>query len=370
MIAHFPPELLSHIAWHVSGLSSYDSEEDRNQNVNAIFAFCQVNKYFYEVAFPYLFRRVRVCDARKVLALDGALRRHRVVVRHLCLVPTAQPQQGGGGATSNQELGKALVRIVSYTAPTLYSLSLDLSNCLQESPVVLSRVFRTGFPELEYLSLGGFYPNPTGTADRFPKVRTLHLAGNRNPHGLLQLGCVANTFPRLGRLKISGLSMAVSFALELEEAVGDAVPRPSALSLLPPPPPTLLSNSTTFRYYTSIWRRMRRDDELGEGGWNEEDDEDEEGVRMLPHTLTHLDIQPAPSTSVPPISANNANVTASLKDAAMMDRLRSIAESFSSVRGDGEEKEGRLRFRLLDREGRQGLEEEWREWVGRGGERI
>jgi hypothetical protein len=138
--------------------------------------------------------------------------------------------------------------------------------------------------------------------------------------------------------------MAVSFALELEEAVGVVSPF-----------------LTSLRY--SMWGGG--DDDLGEGVLD-----DEEAVRLLPATLTHLDILPAPSVSVPAISASGANVTASLKDAAMMERLRSIAESFSC--GEDKGGEGRLQFRLLDRdvvggvEGGSGLRKEWQQWVDTG----
>jgi hypothetical protein len=54
-----------------------------------------------------------------------------------------------------------------------------------------------------------------------PNLRRLRLEGNRNPHGLFQLGSLLS-LPRLEVLTIGGLNAAVSFVEELEDIFGVA----------------------------------------------------------------------------------------------------------------------------------------------------
>ncbi len=66
------------------------------------------------------------------------------------------------------------------------------------------RVWRTSFPRLQRLALSGFYPFPSALG-RFPSLTHLHLDGNRNPHGLLQMGALEDACPVLAELTITGL---------------------------------------------------------------------------------------------------------------------------------------------------------------------
>ncbi|GLB43626.1 hypothetical protein LshimejAT787_1401380 [Lyophyllum shimeji] len=100
------------------------------------------------------------------------------------------------------------------------------------STPAISRLFRTSFPRLRELSVSGFYPFPTSPA-KMPSLERLHLHGNRNPHGLLQSGGLDEACPSLTHIRVSGLSMAVSFALELQEALSNVETSPFP-SKLPP----------------------------------------------------------------------------------------------------------------------------------------
>ena len=52
-----------------------------------------------------------------------------------------------------------------------------------------------------------------------PSLKKLHLHGNRNPHGLLQSHSLEGACPALEELRVSGLAMASSFVIELEDAL-------------------------------------------------------------------------------------------------------------------------------------------------------
>jgi hypothetical protein len=52
-----------------------------------------------------------------------------------------------------------------------------------------------------------------------PSLKKLHLHGNRNPHGLLQSRSLEGACPALEELRVSGLAMASSFVIEVEDAL-------------------------------------------------------------------------------------------------------------------------------------------------------
>lgn len=64
-----------------------------------------------------------------------------------------------------------------------------------------------------------------------PSLQRLHLHGNSNPHGLLEAGVLDEACPSLKHLRVSGLSMATTFSLELQAAFkgDDEVSFPSRL---------------------------------------------------------------------------------------------------------------------------------------------
>jgi len=134
-------------------------------------------------------------------------------------------------------------RLLSLAAPTLSSLTL-VSSPQHSGTSIIAQAFRTHFPQLLELSVVGMYPFPSYSGTQkpnLPRLERLHLNGNRNPHGLLQLGCLSSSCPSLKHLRVSGITQATSFLIELEEALcsidaGENQNEPSALfaSRLPP----------------------------------------------------------------------------------------------------------------------------------------
>ncbi|TFK85385.1 hypothetical protein K466DRAFT_601214 [Polyporus arcularius HHB13444] len=130
---------------------------------------------------------------------------------------------------------KALAaRILDLAAPSLESLAL-VASCPYTAPPLVGHLFSITLPRLLELSIHGFYPFPRlpGT---MPKLERLHLSGNRNPHGLLQLGALEAACPNLTHLRISDVAIATPFARELHaaalpptDASCDTSPFPSVL---------------------------------------------------------------------------------------------------------------------------------------------
>ncbi|PPQ65505.1 hypothetical protein CVT24_010802 [Panaeolus cyanescens] len=110
-----------------------------------------------------------------------------------------------------------MTRLLLLAAPHLRSLALIVSSPFQ-STALISRLFRTSFPNMIDLTISGFYPFPS-SAGKFPKLKSLHLNGNTNPVGLFQTNCLTKSCPSLRSLYISGLQVAGPFAMELHEAL-------------------------------------------------------------------------------------------------------------------------------------------------------
>jgi hypothetical protein len=126
-----------------------------------------------------------------------------------------------------------------------------------------------------------------------PHLKRLSLSGNRNPHGLIQLGSLW-CFPRLKELRIGCLSAAISFVEELEEAL-------SCSSLI---------TQDTVPLQT----------------------------RTLPEALEHIIVQPGPH----PITMGGGclpRYTIIVKDKVMMEKLKAL--------GGGDD--GGIKFTLLER---------------------
>ncbi|KAF5390604.1 hypothetical protein D9757_002584 [Collybiopsis confluens] len=124
--------------------------------------------------------------------------------------------------------------ILHTAADTLQSLTFICHNPLF-STSVFGRLFRQSFPVLTELTIHGFYPFPNTIPSReysspglpsrevgtsyMPMLERLHLSGNRNPYGLLQLSSLDECFPSLTHLRVSGLLMAGSFVEEMKGAL-------------------------------------------------------------------------------------------------------------------------------------------------------
>ncbi|KAJ7510666.1 hypothetical protein B0H11DRAFT_1955680 [Mycena galericulata] len=102
-----------------------------------------------------------------------------------------------------------ILRLVQFAAPALRALGVLAPS------VVLAAIFRTPFPHLQVLAVGGFYPLPRPGA--FPKLTHLHLSGNRSPFSLP--AALARACPQLIHLRVSSLHGAPAFARELRAAL-------------------------------------------------------------------------------------------------------------------------------------------------------
>ncbi|KJA13646.1 hypothetical protein HYPSUDRAFT_49738 [Hypholoma sublateritium FD-334 SS-4] len=185
-----------------------------------------VSRYFHEVSRSYLYHRTSAFGTAQALRLLERLERTPPRLReihHLFLSdvsPDASSSKFPKRLTDRET--QALTRIIILAAPTLHSFAL-VAHSLYCSTALIARVWRTSFPHLQRLALSGFYPFPSAPG-RFPKLSHLHLDGNRNPHGLLQMGALEDACPTLSTLRISGLGAAGAFVVELEEALaGDEV---------------------------------------------------------------------------------------------------------------------------------------------------
>lgn len=225
---NFPPELHSYICQ----LASLDDGSTSQ-------ALSLVSRYFNEIARPYIYQSLAVTGPEQLSTLASKLETtppHLRQVRHLFLsdqTSTNTPDHKLKPENTSPTDPNIVTRILTLVAPTLETLTFVSSNPATSTNSI-ARLFRLFFPRLRELSLSGFYPYPS-LPRRFPRLTHLHLNGNRNPHGLLQLGGLDEAFPSLTHLHVSGLSMAVSFAQELQEAFC-GVDEPTTLfsSRLPP----------------------------------------------------------------------------------------------------------------------------------------
>ncbi|KAF8994425.1 hypothetical protein BDQ17DRAFT_1098288 [Cyathus striatus] len=188
----------------------------------------QVSTYFREIAAPLLYRTLSL-SARQLHALVEKLEKTSPRLRHVHHLFVTDAESKVPFDT------KTVLRLLSLTSPTLTTFALVSTNPQTGVPI-LGRIFRMSFPSLKELWVSGYYPFPTSPS-MFPSLKRLHLNGNRNPHGLLQTGNLDESCPSLSHLYISGLSMAVTFALELESALNT-----DASSLFPSTLPSSLKS--------------------------------------------------------------------------------------------------------------------------------
>lgn len=368
-----PPELHAHIAY-LSCLGDTG---------NTISSLSRVSKYFNAAIRPYLFHTVSVTGINKIALLDAALQKLAAPslssvgpgMENLYMGVTQLPSP-----SERETLISTIHRILTLSSKSLRTLTLDLSGALQDSSILLARVFRMPFPLLEDMTLVGFYPNPTipsrppsprsslppsptssqppsPSATRpaarlipldevqpveresnFPSVRRLHLSGNRNPSGLLGVGNLAQVFPRLEELKVSGLSMAVGFAAEVFGALQRSSPEFTSLRRI--------SESSFFAPTETYLQDF---------------------TPQLPPRLRLLRVQPAPAIELS--TGVVVSTSAVWKDRDMFGQFLqadmdygALAERAGLYRGGSGE--GRVRFELLDR-AFVGQVEVWEEWRSR-----
>ncbi|KAG2010631.1 hypothetical protein CC2G_013434 [Coprinopsis cinerea AmutBmut pab1-1] len=321
-----PPELHSYIAY-LACLTDHGP---------TIRSLSLVSRYFHDISAPYLYHTISLQNEETIFSLlqklDTLAPSSRRNIRHLFL-SYPQPKSPQPNAklqnaiirlvtlcAPNAKLQNAIIRLVTLCAPSLHTLTLDASQNLAQSPALLSRIWRTRFPELRNLTISGFYPFPTSTTPsqpNFPRLTHLHLHGNRNPHGLLQFGGLSKSCPNLTHLKVSGLSMAVTFAMELQEAMtasGSRDGSPAESRDSDPWDDLRFSTSPLSSAITSSQTSLP-------------------SLSALPPKLTRLTVEPAPELEV---TGRGYHPTAWMKDRSMMEALRGIAKEACNADGEGE----------------------------------
>lgn len=205
-------------------------------------ALSLVSRYVRAAAAPFFFQSLAISGLDQMNDLVSHLESvppHLRRIRRLFLSDWSQAdtQKRSMSVTDMEryDAEKALAaRILDYAAPTLESLAL-VASCPYTAPPLVGHLFSTPLPRLRELSIHGFYPFPRlpGT---MPKLERLHLSGNRNPHGLLQLGALEAACPNLTHLRVSDVAIATPFARELHiaalpptDASCDTSPFPSVL---------------------------------------------------------------------------------------------------------------------------------------------
>ncbi|TFK70610.1 hypothetical protein BDN72DRAFT_749870, partial [Pluteus cervinus] len=204
-----PPELHSYIFQLAS--------DDAGSTIRSLSI---VSSYFLQIAREFLYRSILITTSKQIRDVTERLRlipAHFRKVQHLCIAdldddPTTKPH------TKDFEVGMQIADdlhlLLTALSPSLETLVLSPNLQSAASPALFGRLFRIQFPNLKELSISGFYPFPS-TLNTFPSLTHLHLHGNRNPHGLISTGGLATACPNLTHLRVSGLSLAISFIGEV-----------------------------------------------------------------------------------------------------------------------------------------------------------
>jgi len=184
-------------------------------------SLAQLSKYFRDVSEPFRYQSIAISGIDQILELVSRLQNgppHIRPIRHLFISDKSYPRDDHQPRKDAHDLaGANMSHILRLAAPTLESLTFCAS-CPANSTALIAALFNLAFPRLFELTVVGFYPFPRLPAG-MPRLERLHLSGNRNPHGLLQIGNLGAACPNLTHLRISGLCMALSFVEELEEAL-------------------------------------------------------------------------------------------------------------------------------------------------------
>ena len=184
-----------------------------------------VSKYLCEVARPYRYQSVAVTGADQIVELYAKLKAippHMRRIHHLFLSERSHrtiedPHYKRAPHHMCETETTSIIQLLTLAAQTLETLTFAVPYATT-SCTLIATLFSIVFPRLLELTVIGYYPFPHVPAS-LPRLERLHLRGNRNPHGLLQMGTLNAVCPRLTHLRVSDLSMAVSFVDELEEAL-------------------------------------------------------------------------------------------------------------------------------------------------------
>ena len=178
-----------------------------------------VSKYFFQVTHPFLYQSIAVTGYHQIGSLESRLQNTRLHLRHvrnlyIDVINTDPLVDKSTAIQHGSSHVKGLLAIISNTIQTLTFSCGDP----QSSTSLIGVLFSLNYPHLRELSVVGYYPFPH-LSNCMPRVTHLYLDGNRNPHGLLQLGTLEDACPQLTHLRVSGLSGAGSFAGEVADAL-------------------------------------------------------------------------------------------------------------------------------------------------------
>ncbi|KAG7097680.1 hypothetical protein E1B28_005006 [Marasmius oreades] len=195
----FPPELVAHIC----SLACTD-------NGATVKSLALASKYLAQVCSPMHYQSLSIISHEDVARLGVKLSVHPEHLRRIFHIHFSLPFPDHGRLHKDIE---DVIHLLLLAASSIETLTFTSPNVMA-TPTVISRMFRIPMPRLSELSIHGFYPLPNPKTIHMPLLERLHLSGNRNPHGFLRT--VKDSFPHITHLRLSGLSMAVSFARELE----------------------------------------------------------------------------------------------------------------------------------------------------------
>jgi len=192
-----------------------------------------VSKYYRDVVHPFQYQSIAVSGQFQISELTGRLERtlpHMRRVRNLFI--SDGPKDNELGITVQHSVSHT-TRLLGLVSSSVETLTLHCHNP-RTSTSILAFLFALHYPYLRELTVVGYYPFPY-VPNAMPRLQYLHLGGNRNPHGLLQMGSLDVVCPQLTHLRISSLSRATAFAAELAEAMmEDDTPLALLQATLPP----------------------------------------------------------------------------------------------------------------------------------------
>ncbi|KAG9219738.1 hypothetical protein CCMSSC00406_0010327 [Pleurotus cornucopiae] len=187
---------------------------------STVRALLRVSRYYHAIAVPFIYQSMALDGEDRISKVAATLEKmpsHRRRIRHLFIsdAPSSPPSSSKREREDRDPtVETAMIKILHFAAPTLESLTF-LATTPCTSTCLISQLFRHSFPRLLELTVHGYYPFPSMPAS-MPVLQRLHLSGNRNPHGLFQLGGLEASCPSISHLRISGVERAVAFANELE----------------------------------------------------------------------------------------------------------------------------------------------------------
>lgn len=190
----------------------------------------RLSKFFYELTIPLRYHSVAVDDIGTAKAILGHLENqgpHLRKFHHLFLCTDASRELKHKWSASS--VLSTVACLLAVASPTLRTLTVVAPpQCF--GTAVIAQIFRTSFPLLEEMTIVGMYPYPvasiplglrdintTDSKTNFPRLQYLHLNGNPNPSGLLELCPMQTLFPSLTHLRVSKLSNSEAFLGELEK---------------------------------------------------------------------------------------------------------------------------------------------------------